>query len=322
VLIGAVAAMGPVYGIGPRTMAEMTTVFIYALVASSLRFLYRYGGQLSVAQGALWGIGSYVSVVLFQKHGMPLWVALPAAMVGSALVAGLIGYPSLRVRGHYFLIITFAFAEMLRISTINLRDLTGGDTGLSVTRRPDVVWPFSVDDRIGWYWSALACLLVTMVVIELLGSTPFGRRLTAVGENEELATSVGINAGATKVAAFMLSGALAGLGGVLWAFNQRFIEPGQFGAFAGINFILMLMLGGVRSSAGVIVGALTVVFLPDWLSLDPTQNEIALGVVLIVIILFLPDGLVASAGQLTRWLLRRVPWNPRPTMVERAPEPM
>lgn len=311
-VLGVVAACASLFGLlGPRQLHELTTVFIFAIVATGLHFLYRYGGQLSVAHGSLWGIGAYGSATLFQEMGWNFWLGALAAIAMAGIAAAVVGYPSLRVHGHYFLIVTFAFAEMFRLAMSNVRGITGGTTGLSVTTRPEAPWPFSFADRTGWYWVALICLLTSMAAVEIVGQTNFGRRLTAVGENEDLAISVGINASRIKVLGFVISGMVAGLAGILWAFNQRFIAPGQFGAFAGIDFILILMLGGAYHIFGPVVGALVIVYLREILGLSPTQNEIALGVILILVILFLPNGLSVNIGQGMRLLIGRLchhPW--------------
>lgn len=277
-----------------RTLHLLTTTLIYGMFALSLRLLYGFGGQLSVAHGAFWGVGAYASVIGFDRYDIPVLGSFGIALIVGGLVAFLVGVPSLRVSGHYFLIVTFAAAEVMRLVLVNTRSFTGGSTGKSVVGRPPDFLGLDFTQRSSWYFLLLAVFIAATVAIERLAKSGFGRRLVAIRESELLARSVGVDIARTKLLAFAVSGAMAGTVGALSAYFQRFIDPEQFGASAGIDIIVVLILGGSRHVLGPIVGAAFFIFLPEMLGLTPTQNDLLLGAVLIGVILLMPQGFTGA----------------------------
>ncbi|WP_109793444.1 branched-chain amino acid ABC transporter permease [Minwuia thermotolerans] len=288
-----------------RAVHIAVLVCIYGILVYGLAFLYSAAGQLSVAHGALWGIGAYTAALVTLEWGWSFWASMPAAMVVAAIVAGLLGYPSLRVKGHYFLIASFAFAEIVRLVAVNWRGLTNGDTGLVITSSPEPLGPITLGSREEWYYFTLALLVVAIVVVAVLRRLPFGRRLAALRENEELARAAGVNTTRDKVAAFMFSGLFAGVAGTCWAYYGHYVNPHQFGINTAIELILMLLIGSVHFPLGPLVGVLVVICMPEVLGFSPTQNEIALGAIFIAIILLAPKGvLVAGQNLAKRWYER------------------
>lgn len=292
-------AVGIAFGLfapSGRSLHLAVLVCIYAIGAYGMAFLWACTGTFSIAHGALAGVGAYTAALLSLRLGAPFPLALVAAMALAAATAFLIGLPSLRVKGHYFLLVTFAFAEIAQLTMINWRSVTNGDAGLVVAARSVSFFGIEIGDRSAWFALVFVLMLVVAAVTLWLRGTPFGRRLTTVRENEPLAMSVGINAPREKLLAFMLSGALAGLAGALIAYYQRTVTPNEFGSHAGIQYVFMVLVGGTSGPIGPVIGALVSLCLPELLGFSPTANEMILGTLFILIILTMPEG-VGSALQ-------------------------
>lgn len=288
-------------------VAIMTVIL--AMVAQGLALLYGDVGQMSVAHGALWGAGAYGGALWGEHFGGGFWAAVLAGMAASTLAACLVGYPSLRIRGHYFLIVSFAFAELFRVVMANL-EITGKNQGILLLE----TLPFG-ETLEGTYRFVAVLLVVVSATVVIIRRSSMGRTFRAVRENAELATAVGTDVGMYKVVAFAISGTIAGLAGVVYAYYIGHIAPELFGAFPGIQFVLMILLGGSLTIIGPVVGAAAVGFLPEALQFDPITTQIAYGVILVVIVLFMPEGIVQGVGfrgrdvllALSRWWGNRAP---------------
>lgn len=292
------AALGvlPFVGINNQFLQICTLALLWSIPAIGLGLLFGETGQMSVANGALFGIGAYVAAIGAREHVLTMWTALPMAAIIAAVAATLIGVTALRVRGHYFLIITFAFAELWRISTVNLRGITGGNQGIMVL--DPVMFPGIgvIESLRQLFYVALVAVVVASFIVVWLRASPFGRTLRVVRENERLAISLGLNAARMRLIAFAISGALAGAAGTLYAYNLTHVGPEQFGASSGIQIVLILLIGGARSAVGPVIGALVFYLLPLVSSLDPVTTEILYGLTLLAIVLLSPQGLVPLLG--------------------------
>lgn len=305
------AVLGTAFAIVPATapsahLLQVTTLaLIFAIPAIGLSLLYGEAGQMSVANGALYGVGAYVGAIGAREELFAFWTSVPCAAFAGALAAFLVGLTALRVKGHYFLIVTFAFAELWRISLVNLKIVTGGNQGVLVL--DDVHVPAIGELRsLGQiYYLALGFVLAASLCVLLLRFSSFGKSLRAVRENERLAISLGLNAPMVRLAAFAVSGALAGVAGTLYAYTVKHIGPDLFGAHAGIQLVLILLIGGARSPIGPIVGSLIFFLVPEVIALDPVSTQIVYGTVLILIVLLSPDGLAPGISRLSRHYLHR-----------------
>lgn len=290
-------ALIPATGPSSQMLQLMTLALIFSIPVTGLGLLYGDGGQMSVANGALYGVGAYTGALGASSQLFSFWPALPLAAVAGAAAALVVGLTALRVRGHYFLIVTFAFAELWRIATVNLRTLTGGNQGILVL---DDIPLFGVADSgslLSLYYVCLAFVALTGLIVLLLRFSSFGRALRAVRENERLAISLGLNAPMIRLSAFALSGALAAVGGVIYAYNVKHIGPDLFGAYAGIQIVLVLLIGGPRTPVGPIVGSMIFFLIPELIRLDPVTTQIVYGVVLILIVHIAPEGLAPGISR-------------------------
>ena len=293
----------PLLRVSHQGIALLILVFVYATVTHGLTLLYGTGGLLSIAQGGLWGVGAYTCAIGAVKNGWPFIPTVLLAIVVTTVLSTLVALLSLRVRGHYFVIITFAVAEGIRALINAWTDVTGGTQGITVAV-PATVGDLKISQNIQWYYIAGITLVIVLVAMHFTSTSAYGRRLAASRDNVQLASSVGINVARSRIIAFAISGALAGLGGVYWAYSQSYVQGDQFGASASITFILVMLLGGSRYLLGPTIGAAVVVFLPIWLNLPPLLSSIVLGAVFIVVIMLAPSG-IAGLGDVAIRLFRR-----------------
>ena len=289
--------------------AELTIyVFIglAIIVVAGLNLLYGFAGQVSLGQGAFYAIGAYCAGIL-AKRGVPPLAALLLAPLLTALVAAVVGLPVLRLRGHYLAFATLAF-QLIVLSLIGQdRELTGGDTGL--TGIPDLTvagFGFPLDHRaFGYaYVTWLLTAVVLLLVHNLVASRP-GRGLRALATSEAAALGSGVPVGRYKLQVFALAAAFAGLAGGIYAFFLSYIAPGSFPILLSIQFLVMAAVGGVAVVWGPVIGAVLISVLAQVLQTIGSQpgmplhapaelNYAVYGLVLILVMLFLPQGVVPA----------------------------
>jgi branched-chain amino acid transport system permease protein len=289
-----------------RLLSDAVYAMVIAIATYGIWFLFRYSGVLSIAQSAFMGVGAYATGIAISRWGLTFWLQVPLAMAAAAVAATVMGTVALRTRGSYFLIVIFAMTQLLVDTMGNWQALTGGQLGLInvVAPRPlGSIGNFKALDQ--QYWLVLAFVAVTLMFVWGLARSAFTRRLTTVRDDELLAQSVGLNTFSHQLIAFVIAGATAGLAGVLFLYQQQAIEPDLFGIFPGAAMILVLLLGGAGVLSGPIIGSLLFTFLPDVLGLGPNTTEVVDGLLLIVVIVFLPRGIGGSLRTGLGWLFDR-----------------
>lgn len=292
-IVVALLALVPLTGASNRLLSLAISAGINIIALYGLSVLFGQTGILSMGHAALVGVGAYVAALFARDFGMGFWLALPFGGVMAAFVAAIIGIPSLRVSGHHFVIMTFAFGQLLTIVLTNGGDYTGAATGLDL-QLPVTLFGGRIDDLVPYYLLVIAFVALSAIASWAIINSPYGRTLRAIRENEKLAASLGINVGRHKIGAFVVSGVFAGISGVLLAYFLRHISPSQFASFPSIYLALMVMIGGARLLLGPIAGGILVSFLPEILELDPVESRILYGICLIAVILLLPNNLIAG----------------------------
>ncbi len=287
---------------GYRFLSLAITTGFTAIALYGLGFQFGQTGIMSVGHAGLMGIGAYTAGILASRFEIGFWQALPCAALVSAIVAGLIGLPSLRVSGQHYIIITFCFCALLIIALTNGGGITGGASGLDVGSI-DSAFGLNFNKLIVTYYLIAVALLTCLLVTYFLVNSSYGRTLRAIRENERLARAVGINTNLHKIGALMVSGTFAGVAGILQAYYLRHISPSLYGPFPSLYLALMVMLGGSRLLYGPLVGAIIVSFLPEILKLNPIDSRIAYGIGLLLVILLLPGGVSAGLLNVYRCLL-------------------
>ncbi len=295
----------------PRVLSDsyfvhvMIVALIFAMLASGLDLVMGYCGQFSFGQAAFYGIGAYASALLALKAGWPFWAALPAAAAVAAAVGALLGIPSLRLSGHFLAITTIAFQVIVTLVLTQWHGFTGGTAGLMGIPSPELrvggrtVLGFDTPGT--YYYLCLGVAAVGVGAAIRLVRTRLGREWLAVREDELLAKAMGINTTRVKVLAFTLSAAMAGAAGSLLAHYLKNIHPSEFTLWTSAEIVAMVILGGRGTLAGPVLGALALTLLPEYLRAAQDYKLILYGVALIVMVTFLPRGLV---GEFLSWRTR------------------
>lgn len=285
---------------GQFLVFQATQACIYMIVAMGLNFVAGYAGQTSLAQGALVAIGAYAAALLMVKLQLSFWIAAPLAMVLTSAVGALIALPAMRLSTWYFALISLTFASVVGELIVEWRSLTGGFTGIVGIPRP-TLWGYTFTDH-GLYLLVLAMTAVTFIVLRNLLDSRFGRAMVAVRDNPLAAKSSGASLLSTKMFAFVVSAALAGLGGAFFAVQKTVISVDDFGTDFSIFFLLIMVVGGAGRLWGPIVGTLVFFLVPELLGALASWRMLVYGVLLILLMLFAPEGVV---GGIERLLQRR-----------------
>jgi len=269
---------------------------IFILLASGLNLIVGYVGQLSLGHAAFFGIGAYTSALFNLKLGVPFWAGMVLAGGMAALIGFLLGYVTLRVRGHCFVLITIAFAEIFKLIHFNWVDLTHGQMGLSDIAPPVLKLPglfnLAFSTKSQYYYLALILVAITIYVNSRLVHSRLGRAFIGIRENEVLAESVGINAFKYSMVAFVVGAFFAGIAGSYYAHYITFISPDLFSFSVTTTMIVMLVMGGKGTVAGPIVGAVIFTVLPEYLRIAEKLRLPIFGLLLLVGIIYMPQGLI------------------------------
>jgi branched-chain amino acid transport system permease protein len=292
---------------------------IFTIGAMSLNLLLGYAGQLSLGHVAFFGIGAYTYALLslgFDLHfgdsavlivdPKPAWLAFLGGILVATLFGWFVGRLSFRVRGAYFVIVTISFAEVMRIVAVNWVDLTQGPMALnnipSLAYSIPVPWVKSIplQHRISNYYLVLFVALVAFIIIQRLVQSGLGRAMIAFRENEPLAKSVGINVTRYLVLAAVTSAAIAGAAGCLYAQYVRIVDPDAFLFIYTVTMVIMVISGGKGTLAGPIVGGIIFSIVPELLRGQsvPELQWIVYGALMILIVYFLPEGIVPAVQRL------------------------
>ncbi len=290
-------------------LAQLTFILIYGIVGVGLMLLAGYTGLFSLGHAAFLGVGAYTHTVL-AAMGWPFPLSLAAAAALSAAVGAVVGLPALRVKGIYLGIATLAFGFIVEEGLARWESVTGGNAGKVV---PGVdVFGWKADTGESFYYVCLVCAVAcTLAVLNLLRS-PTGRAFVAIRDSEISAQSMGIHLARYKTMSFMISAALAGIGGALYAHQIRFLSPDQFGIIQSIDLLLMVVIGGLGSIHGAFLGAAFLISMPQVISLGkdflppaigqaPGLQAVVYGVVLIAFVLFEPMGLYGRWLKIRTW---------------------
>jgi branched-chain amino acid transport system permease protein len=279
-------------------------MLIYGLLAMSLDVLLGYTGLLSFMHNAYLGLGAYI-VGLFLIHVAPasLWLAVFVGVIATTLIALPVGWVQVRTGGLAFALLTLAFGMMFFTVVWKWYDLTGGDDGLMGVPNPDITlggWVLgSTSDPATMYLFTLSIVFICFFLTRRIIRSPFGAILEAIRENEERASFVGINVRRYKLFGWLLACMLAGISGALFILYRGYIGPTTMSAFAGAGVLMMVLLGGMGSLWGPLVGAAIFIYIQDYISTMTEHWEIFLGLVVILLVLFMPRG-VAGLGDLLK----------------------
>jgi branched-chain amino acid transport system permease protein len=274
---------------GPFVLHLAVLACLNVIVVNGLALISR-AGQLSLGHAAFVAIGAYVAVLAQRELALPFGVGMLLGIAAAALVAGLLGWVVLRLKGVYFVLVTFAFGELARLALLDWAGLTGGANGLAAIPAAQF-FGFAFDTRASAYALALAVAAGSLALLWLLFRRPLGHAIDAVADNPQLAESTGLNVHRIQLLAFIGGCALAGLGGTLQASYVGYVSPESFNTGVSIGFIIMLVIGGRQSIWGPCIGALVLTPLPELFRGAVQTQHIFYGAALILILRFMPRGL-------------------------------
>ncbi len=302
----ALLALFPLAGAGFYTEL-VTKVMILAIFALSLDLLVGYTGLVSFGHAAFYGVGAYTLGLMAPKYeAANLWLTLPAAMLAAGVAALAVGVFVVRVKGIYFIMVTLAFAQMFYFVFHDTKFGRGSD-GISLNFKPVAAiggfTPFDLGNTTHVYYFVLALLVAVFVFLRTVLRSPFGRALQGIRSNEHRMRSLGFPVYWYKLASFTLAGALAGLAGYLSALQFGFVNPELLSWHQSGNVLLMLILGGVGSLYGAVVGAFAFVALTEIFQALTRHWQLLLGAAIILLVIFLPGGLASVAGRFRRTLV-------------------
>lgn len=281
---------------------------IFVVVALGLNLIVGYVGQLSLAHAAFFALGAYVSALLFLKLKWSMWIGLPAAALFTGVAAFALGWVILRVRGHRFVIITVAFAEIMKLVATNWVDLTRGFMGLPGLQIPALYLPgmgaIDISSKARFYYVVLVAAVLSFYFCYRLVRSSVGRAFVLVRENEVLAESLGISAFRYCMIAFVAGAALAGAAGALYGHYVGFVSPDLFNFSYITIMLIMVILGGKGTLIGPVLGAVIFTFLPELLRDAAHYRMVIFAAILVLATMFMPRGIIFPLVELLvprRW---------------------
>lgn len=319
-----VAALFPLVEGGSQSVMGLATLALtYGLVTLSLNLLMGYGGQVSVGHGGFLAVGAYTTAIVATHFtSLPFIVVLLLAGVVTGAVGFLLGLPAGRLRSHYLAVATLGFGLAMPQIALNL-GVTGGFTGLVTPTA--AVGRFTLNSPVPLYYLALIVLAVSAVAIRSILSSPTGRRFMAVRDSEHTAPAMGINPWRTKVLLFTLSAFFCGLAGYVFAFYVGVVEPASFDFALSLFFFAAVVVGGMASIWGSLIGAALLVVVQQESLAAQAYSETILGVAVIIVLLLGPGGLAAMprrvAGAVSRARARRLEAAAEATSPHQSPAP-
>ena len=275
----------------------ITTIFMYAVIAQGMNIMSGYMGYLPFGNAMFFGIGAYVTAIGMSK-GLPFLAAVPLAAITAILFSILLGFPVLRLRGHYFAIATIGMSGAILSVVQNATEITGGAMGTTlpiIDKAPSVVYNY-------FYLAMFALMVITTLSLYFIIKSRFGFGIRSIKANEDAANSMGINTTYHKVVAWAISALFTSIAGALYAYWMSFIAPDEvFDVMIAVNTIVIMLIGGAGSILGPIIGAFIIELFAEvaW-SAFLEYHLAVLGIIIIIIVFFVPKGVTGTIGDLVK----------------------
>src|ERR1700688_2170527 len=285
-----------------------TRAMAFAILAMSVDLLLGYTGMSSMGQAAYFGVGAYVTAVLATKFhfgmGWDFWLVVVLGILIGAALAAVFGLFAIRAGGVYFLMITLALGQCVWGLAYRWNSLTGGDNGINLQHRPK----FGIDlaNQVTFFYVVFGFFAVSLLVLYTIVRSPFGRSLVGIREREPRMKILGYNTWLHKYIAFIIAGAFGGLSGVPWAHTAGIVSPENVVLTTSVDALLMAVLGGAGTLVGGIIGASVVLFIREYLSTLVHWWQYVLGGVYVLVILYLPGGLMSIPERIRQWRTAQV----------------
>jgi branched-chain amino acid transport system permease protein len=287
---------GAVLGAGllihnPYHLQVLTFIGIYTLLTLGLNMLMGYAGQISLGHAAFYGLGAYTTGILTVHFGWSPWMTLPVSILLTAAIAYLVAMPILKLQGYYLGMGTLGFGMILYIFFREWSRFTGGDSGL-VGIPSLALGGINLGSRTTYFFVVWTAVLIGFEVCGRIVHSRVGRALRAIHDGEQAAAAMGIDTSRMKVHVFVLSAVFAAVAGFLYAHMVNFISPNSFDFMTSVRMVTMVVIGGMASIWGSVLGACVITLLPQWLHVFMDYEMLVYGLILMAIMIFLPQGLV------------------------------
>jgi branched-chain amino acid transport system permease protein len=302
-----VVALAAIALIVPNTSSFVillaTRVLAFSILVMSLDLLLGFTGLASLGQAAYLGVGAYLTAILATRYhfglGYDFWLVILFGIFAGAALAALFGLFAMRASGVYFLMITLALGQCVWGLAYRWNSLTGGDNGLNLSHRPK----FGIDlaDAVTFFYVVFGLFAVSLLIMYTLVRSPFGRSLVGIREREIRMKILGYNTWLHKYLAFVIAGGFGGLAGVLWAHTAGIVSPENVVLTTSVDALLMAVLGGPGTLVGAVIGTTIVLFVREYLSTLVHWWQYVLGGVYVLVILYLPGGLMSIPARLRQW---------------------
>ena len=314
-VIGACLVLVPA-GFPDFLVYQFSVVLTYAIAILGLNLLMGFNGQISVAQGVFFAVGAYTTAIFATRYGLDCFVTLPIAVATSSLLGLVVGVPALRWQGLPLAFITLGLAVLVPPLALKLEPITKGATGISMPKPAAPAW-FPGNQDTFLYAVCLVGVAICVWIAHRLLRGDTGRSLRATRDNGLIAESLGVNLTAVRLSAFTTSAAFAGFGGGLFAIVNGYVSPESFQMTKSFDFLVGAIVGGITSISGALIGALFIVFLPDWSAdMNIALSGLIYGGVLVVMMLVARDGVVGLLSGLAGALRTRLASHRRASATE------
>lgn len=302
--LAAILLATPLVVSNPYNLGILNLIGLYVIVVLGLNLFIGYAGQISLGHAAFFGLGAYGSAVLTATYSFPAWPAMALTAGVLALVALALGVPTLRLSGHYLAMATLGFNYVVHSILVQWDAVTGGPAGLSGVP-PLSLFGFAFNNDIKFHYLVWTCALVALTLCLNLVRSGVGRGLAALAQDEVAAATFGVNVQRDKVWVFVLSAVFASVAGSLYAHYFGYVNPDAFSIFKSLDLVIMVVVGGLGSIWGTLFGVALITILPHFLEFFETYMDIIHGLILVVILLFLPQGFISGLVDLVKIRLAR-----------------
>ncbi|MHB1315436.1 MAG: branched-chain amino acid ABC transporter permease [Christensenellales bacterium] len=284
-----------------QTLFDLTLVNV--IIVLGMNFVTGLVGQMNMGMAGVFACGAYTSAVVTVKLGIDPWLSLFAAIAMGLVIGVMLGWPSLRVKGIYLALTTIGFGEIVRLLASNLPDLTGGTQGLKDIPKYNL-FGLKFDNIVTSYYLLLAFTIIAIILAMRICNSKWGRAFVAIRDNDEAIESSGINIAEVKIKAFICSTVFACVAGALYAHFSGYITPTNFTTDYSAKYVMMLMIGGIGSVPGVVIGAFVITQLPEYLRFMSDFYLLVFAVIGMLFAIFVPNGIVSVTRPIGKFIGR------------------